>query len=168
MINLSPSLRNGIAALLACVVFTGEARAQSTPAAFSPQIWLSPGIYAYHFNRNKNLRDENLGLGVEVALARDHALLAGVYDNSNRATSRYGAYAWRPLHGQLAGLDVAAGVVVAAFDGYPNYRNGGWFLAPLPLLSVEGKRFGVNLSVIPTLQNRIDGALAIQFKVKLF
>ncbi|MGA8005826.1 MAG: hypothetical protein WCA17_06980, partial [Burkholderiales bacterium] len=119
------------------------------------------------FDRSKHLRDDNVGLGIEVALAPDHSVMAGSFINSNRARSRYAAYAWRPLHVRYAGLDFDAGVVVGAFDGYPNYKGGGWFVAPLPLVSVEGKRFGVNLSVIPTLKNRVDGALSIQFKLRL-
>jgi hypothetical protein len=145
-----------------------NAEAQPAAAEFSRQVWLSPGIYARHFNRDKNLRDGNPGLGVEVALAQDHAAMAGTFINSNSARTRYGAYEWRPLHWQWAGVDVGAGIIVSAFDGYPNYRNGGWFLAPLPVVSFEGKRFGVNLSVIPTLENRLDGAIAVQFKVRVW
>jgi hypothetical protein len=95
-------------------------------------------------------------------------VIGGTYINSNRARTHYGAYEWRPLHWQIAGLDVGAGVAVGAFDGYPNYRNGGWFVAPLPLLAIEGTRFGVNLSVIPTIKNRLDGALAIQVKLRVW
>jgi hypothetical protein len=101
-------------------------------------------------------------------LAKDHAVIGGGYINSNRAHTRYVAYEWRPMHWQLAGLDVSAGVAVGAFDGYPNYRNGGWFIAPLPIVAVEGERFGVNLSVIPAIRNRLDGALAIQAKFKVW
>lgn len=144
-----------------------NAHADAMPADFSPRIWLNPGVYSLHFDRSKNLRDDNVGLGIEVALAPDHSVMAGSFINSNRARSRYAAYAWRPLHAQYAGLDLDAGVVVGAFDGYPNYKGGGWFVAPLPLVSVEGKRFGVNLSVIPTLKNRVDGALSIQFKLRV-
>ena len=72
------------------------------------------------------------------------------------------------LHWQVAGLHVSAGVALGAFDGYPNYRNGGWFVAPLPVLAIEGRYFGVNLSVIPTIRDRLDGALAVQFKLRVW
>lgn len=144
------------------------ALADGTPEKFPPAVWISPGIYSQHFDRSKNLRNDNPGLSVEVALARDHALLGGSYINSNRARTRFGAYEWRPLHWQVAGLDVSAGVALGAFDGYPNYRNGGWFIAPLPVLAVEGRYFGVNLSVLPTIRNRLDGALAIQVKLRVW
>lgn len=152
--------------LLFAVFFPVGAYAQAPPANFSPQVWISPGIYSSHFDKSKHLRNDNPGLGVEVALAGDHTLLGGSYINSNRARTRYGAYEWRPLHWRIAGLDVGAGVALGAFDGYPNYRNGGWFVAPLPMLTIEGGRFGVNLSVIPTIRNRLDGAVAVQVKLR--
>lgn len=143
------------------------ARADDVSKEFSPQVWISPGIYSQHFDTSKNLRNDNPGLSVEIALARDHALIGGSYMNSNRARTHYVAYEWRPLHWQVAGLDVGAGIALGAFDGYPNYRSGGWFVAPLPGLAVEGRYFGVNLSVIPTIRNRLDGALAVQVKLRI-
>ena len=156
-----------------CVLFFAAlvpagAHADDAPEHFSPRVWISPGIYSQHFDRSKHLRNDNPGPGVEVALARDHVLLGGSYINSNRARTRYGAYAWRPLHWRIAGLDVGAGVALGAFDGYPNYRQGGWFVAPLPIVAIEGGRFGVNLSVIPTIRNRLDGALAVQVKLRVW
>lgn len=144
------------------------AQADDEPQEFSPQVWISPGIYSQHFDSSKHLRNDNWGPGIEVALARDHALIGGTYINSNRARTHYGAYEWRPLHWQVASLELGAGVIVGAFDGYPNYRDGGWFVAALPVLAVEGRYFGVNLSVIPTIQNRLDGALSIQFKLRVW
>lgn len=155
------------AILLLCLApLGGTALAEASPADFPVQVWINPGIYAIHFDRSKNLRDDNIGLGAEVLLARDHGLMAGTFINSNRERSRYGAYLWRPLHWQLAGLDVSAGIAAGAFDGYPNYRNGGWFAAAMPLLAVEGKRFGVNFGIVPTIANRLDGAIAIQVKIR--
>jgi len=162
-------LGTGACSLLAALAawHASGARAQAPAAPFERQIWLSPGVYARHFDRDKGLRDANPGLGLEVAWAPDHAALAGTYINSNDARTRYAAYAWRPLHARVAGLDLGAGIIVSALDGYPKYRNGGWFVAPLPLVSLEGRRFGVNLSVVPTLPGRTDGALAFQFKLRL-
>ena len=144
--------------------------AHAGPASeeFSRQVWISPGIYSEHFDRSKHLRNDNTGLSAEFAFAKDHALIGGSYINSNRARTHYGAYEWRPLHWQVAGVDVGAGVALGAFDGYPNYRNGGWFVAPLPLVSIEGRHVGVNLSVIPTIRNRLDGAFAVQIKLRVW
>ena len=150
-----------IAAVLFAAVVAIDAQAE-------PSLWLNPGVYSLHFDRSKDLRDDNVGLGAELLMAPDHALSAGTFINSNRARSRYVAYAWRPLHWEFGGLDVAAGVVAGAFDGYPGYRGGAWFIAPLPLLAIEGRRLGANLSVIPTLRNRLDGAIAVQVKIRVW
>ena len=162
------SLCRAVAATFAVVAFSAQAQTSAAPAQSSTSVWLSPGIYSRHFDRNKNLRDGNPGVGVEVGLARDHSLLAGTFINSNNARTHYAGYAWRPLHWIWDGVDVSGGVIVAAFDGYPNYKNGGSFVAPLPVLAFEGKRFGVNVSIIPTLANRTDGALSFQFKFKVW
>jgi hypothetical protein len=155
------ALRGGFLVL----AFLPYGAALSEPAT---QVWVNPGVYALHFDRDKDLRDDNIGLGVELAVLPAHAFMAGSYINSNRARSRYGAYAWRPLQYRFWGLDLLAGIVVGAFDGYPNYRDGGWFLAPLPLLALEGRRLGANLSLIPTLPGRLDGAFAVQLKLRVW
>jgi hypothetical protein len=133
-----------------------------------PQVWLNPGIYSQHFDTSKGLRNDNIGFGAEVLLAQDHLLMAGSFINSNRARTHFGAYEWRPLHWQFSGFDVGAGIAVGAFDGYPNYRNGGWFVAPLPILAIEGRRLGANITLIPTIANRFDGALAVQLKLRVW
>ena len=144
------------------------AQAEDSPQEFSPRVWISPGIYSLHFDRSKDLRNDNWGLSVEVALAPDHAVIGGNYINSNGQRTHYGAYEWRPLHWKVASLELGAGVALGAFDGYPNYRDGGWFVAALPVLAIEGRYFGVNMSVIPTIGNRLDGALAVQFKLRVW
>jgi len=144
------------------------APAQAEPADRFPQVWLSPGIYAWHFDSSKNLRNDNWGPGVEVALTDDHLVMGGSYMNSNWARSHYAAYQWRPLHWMPGGIKVGAGILLGAFDGYPNYQDGGWFVAPLPVLSVEGRYVGANFSVIPTISNRLDGAFAIQLKFRVW
>jgi len=159
--------------LCVCFLFfaaAGAVSAQETeaPQKFPIQVWLSPGIYSQHFDTSKDLRNDNWGPGVEVALARDHTLIAGSYINSNDGRTHYGVYEWRPLHWQIASVEVSAGVLAGAFDGYPNYHDGGWFVAVLPVLAIEGRYLGVNLSVIPTLPNRLDGALSIQFKLRVW
>ena len=155
-------------ALLCSPLFAATAQAGVTPEESLPQVWLNPGIYSQHFDSSKGLRNNNIGLGAEVLLARNHVLMGGSFINSNRARTRYAAYEWRPLHWQLAGFDIGAGIAVGAFDGYPNYRNGAWFVAPVPMLAIEGKTFGANLSLIPTVAKRFDGALAVQIKLRVW
>ena len=133
-----------------------------------PQVWLNPGIYSHHFDSGKGLRNNNVGFGAEATLARDHALMAGSFINSNGARSRYAGYQWRPLHWEFSGFTATAGIAVSAFDGYPKYRDGAWFVAPLPMLAIEGKRLGANITVIPTVANRFDGAVAVQVKLRVW
>lgn len=157
-----------ICVLFLAVLVPSCAHADDAPQEFSPRVWISPGIYSVHFDSSKDLRNANVGPSVEVVLAPNHGVIGGSYINSNSARTYYGAYEWRPLHWQLAGLELSAGVALGAFNGYPNYRDGGWFVAPLPLLAIETRYLGVNLSVIPTIPDRLDGALAIQFKLRVW
>lgn len=153
---------------LCVAVCTTTARAEAASGESVVQVWINPGIYSQHFDSGKGLRNNNIGFGAEVLLTRDHALMGGTFINSNGARTRYAAYQWRPLHWQFAGIDAGAGIALGAFDGYPNYRNGAWFVAPLPMLFIEGRTFGANISLIPTVANRFDGALAVQVKMRVW
>jgi hypothetical protein len=143
-----------------------SAAAQSEDNAFATQVWVNPGIYSYHFDRDKDFRSDNVGFGVEVALKPEHRALAGSFINSDYTRTRYVAWNWRPLNWKPGGVDVSAGIIAGAFDGYPRYRNGAWFAAAMPVVSVEGERFGVNVSILPNIPNRISGAVAVQFKLR--
>jgi len=163
-----PSLQDLTPSLCAVVLASVVGGAAAEGGESKTQFWINPGIYSIHFDRDKNLRDNNIGLGVEARFANDHGAMAGTFINSNRKRSNYAVYLWRPLHWRMADLDVSAGLLAGAFDGYPNYRNGAWFPAAMPFLSVEGTRFGANFSVVPTYANRLDGAFAIQLKFRIW
>ena len=47
-------------------------------------------------------------------------------------------------------------------------NDGGWFVAPLPVVAVEGKRLGANFSLIPKYGDRLHAALAIQIKLRVW
>jgi len=47
-------------------------------------------------------------------------------------------------------------------------RNGGWFATALPVMSYDYQRVGVNVFFIPTIRDRLYGALSVQLKVKLY
>lgn len=148
-------------------VFAISAKAEEAPMRTSSQVWINPGFYSLHFDREKQLRNNNIGIGVEIGFTEKHHFLAGTYINSNNSRSYYGAYLWRPLHAEFGNLHAFAGVAAGAFNGYTNYRNGGWFLAPLPVVGIEGDRVGINLSIIPTIKDRLDGAIAIQLRFRI-
>ena len=154
---------------LFCAVMVGAAiQTDASAEDFSPQVWLNPGLYSYHFNRDKNFRENNIGIGAEVFLTDDHALMGGSFINSDRQRSHYALYQWRPLHWEVFSTKVSLGIAAGAFDGYPKYKDGGWFPAALPLLSVERERFGANFALIPNIPNRMSGAVAIQVKMRVW
>jgi hypothetical protein len=50
---------------------------------------------------------------------------------------------------------------------HPKAFNGGWFPAVLPVASLEGERFGLNVALVPPLKDRLYGAVSFQLKVRL-
>ena len=91
-------------------------------------------------------------------------MTAGTFRNSNYHQSNYLGIYWQPL----AIGPVNIGLVTGFFNGYQNNNNGGFFPAILPAFTIEGKWVGVNLIVIPTIGDRVSGALSLQFKFKVF
>ena len=133
-----------------------------------PNVWLNPGFLTYHFDRDADLREDNLGIGAEIEFNTDHVLMGGTFMNSEDERSRYIGYQWRPLHFDVAGADLHLGLVAAALDGYPRNKDGDWFVVALPLLALQGDRLGINLTVIPTIENRVYGSIALQFRLRVW
>jgi hypothetical protein len=128
------------------------------------ELWLNPGMYSYHFDRNRDFNSFNYGFGAEYKFSSVASLTAGTYRNSHYQQSNYiGAY-WQPI--ALGPIHI--GVVAGGFNGYPSTNNGGWFPAVLPALSLEGDLLGFNLLLIPTIPNRVAGSLSLQMKIKVF
>jgi len=126
-------------------------------------LWINPGFYSAHFDTDKGLRNSNPGFGVEAAINEDWSATAGGFTNSNNARSNYVGVYYQPWHWGAW----KAGAVVGGFNGYPNAFGGGWFVAALPVVTLEGERFGLNIALVPPLQNRLYGAISFQLKVKL-
>ncbi|MGB8517425.1 MAG: hypothetical protein WCD45_06010 [Gallionella sp.] len=127
------------------------------------EFWLNAGFISHHFQTDKGLNNNNYGIGGEYRYSTTNSITAGEFYNSDRQTSHYVGWYWQPVsYGPLR-----LGAVAGGFDGYPKMRNGGWFLAAIPMVSVEYKSVGMNLAIVPTYQNRLYGALSFQFKVKL-
>jgi hypothetical protein len=152
--------------VLGCCAIAAGAHAGGEESSL--QVWINPGFLSHHFKRSEDIREDNIGLGAEVLIARDHAVMAGTYINSYDARTYYGAYQWRPLHWQPAGIAVSTGVAIAAVNGYPKIRDGAWFMAPLPLLCIEGRLLGANFTIIPEISDRIHGAIAVQLKLRMW
>ncbi len=127
-------------------------------------VWIDSGFYSYHFDRNANLQSNNYGLGAEYHFSTVSAVTAGRFYNSDRAYSNYAGLYYQPL--ALGPLHL--GVVAGGFNGYPHMKNGNWFLAAIPMASAEWGRFGLNITVVPTLKDRLYGAVSVQLKVKIW
>ena len=126
------------------------------------KVWLNPGFYSYHFDRDKGLEDFNPGLGFEYPVNETFSVTAGAFRNSDRERSRYiGVYA---MPFEVYGVKL--GAVAGGFDGYPNYRNGNWFPAVIPTAAIEGRRWGLNVAIIPSYKDRLYGALTFQLKYR--
>ncbi len=134
--------------------------AESKPVS---ELWLNPGFYSYHFQRNKGFNDSNFGLGGEYRYSTTGSVTLGVFENSDRQTSHYAGWYWQPL-----GLGpVRLGAIAGAIDGYPMW-NGGWFIAVIPTASIEYKYIGANLMFIPGYKDKLYGAITLQLKLRVF
>lgn len=129
----------------------------------SSRLWLNAGFYSAHFDANKGLRNANPGLGAEYKLDDTWSLTAGRFINSDNARSSYAGAYYQPW--TFAGAKL--GVVGGFFNGYPKAFHGGWFPALIPVASWEGERFGLNVALVPPLQDRLYGALSFQLKLRM-
>ncbi len=128
------------------------------------EVWIDSGFATYHFNHDEDLNGNNYGLGGEYRFSTVAAATIGRFYNSNRAYSDYAGVYYQPL----AIGPFRIGAVAGGFNGYPNMKNGGWFLAALPVVSADWNRFGINLAYIPTLSNRLYGGITLQVKIKVW
>lgn len=133
---------------------------------FRTEIWINGGVLSYHFERDKDYREQNWGFGAEALLAPRHVVLAGQYLNSENARSHYLGYEYRPYIRYPGGVRVSFGIAFAAVDGYPSTRDGNWFPAAIPKLNVEGKRVGASLLLLPNFKQ--GPAIALELKLKVW
>lgn len=132
-------------------------------AAELGEVWVNPGFATAHFDSDKDLSGNNYGLGVEYRWSAEMSATAGRFRNSDREKSNYLGVYYQPWKVGAVKL----GAVVAAFDGYPNMRNGGWFPALIPVATLEGERVGLNIGFIPTYKDRLYGGISFQIKLKI-
>ena len=126
------------------------------------QLWINPGMISYHFQQGYN--NDNWGGGAEYRFANVASVTAGRFYNSDRAYSNYAGVYWQPIG--VGPFNI--GLVAGGFNGYPQTNNGGWFAAALPAITYEGKWVGGNLFIIPTMGDRVHGALSLQLKLKIW
>lgn len=133
-------------------------------AAPKSEFWVDSGFLTAHFNRGKDLNGANHGLGAEYRFSGTLAATAGRFYNSDRVWSNYAGVIWQPY----AIGPVRIGAALAAFNGYPHMRGGGWFPAAIPTATFEYRRVGVNIGVVPSYKDRLYGGISVQLKFKLF
>jgi hypothetical protein len=154
------------AVLLLCTA-AGLARADGLFSDVDPaprnEWWVDSGFLTAHFNRDKNLNGENHGLAAEYRFSGTMAATAGRFYNSDRAWSNYAGLIWQPY----AIGPLRLGAAVAAFNGYPHMREGGWFPAVIPTLTVDYRRVGVNIGIVPSYKDRLYGGISVQLKFRL-
>lgn len=128
------------------------------------QLWINPGMVSYHFQQDKNFNNGNWGAGLEYRFNSVASVTAGRFYNSDRDYSNYAGVYYQPI----AIGPIKIGAVIGGFNGYPTTNNGGWFAAALPALTWEGDWVGANLFVIPTIGDRVHGAISLQLKLKIW
>ena len=128
------------------------------------EVWVNPGMYSYHFQKDQNLNNNNWGIGLEYRFNTVASATVGNFKNSDNGHSSYVGIYYQPI--SIGPLKL--GVVAGGFNGYQSTNNGGWFPAVLPTLTIEEGRFGVNVFFIPTVGDKVHGAISFQLKVKLY
>jgi hypothetical protein len=128
------------------------------------QVWINPGFVSYHFDQSKNLNNGNWGAGAEYRFSTVASATIGRFYNSNREYSNYAGIYYQPI----AIGPIKLGAVLGGFNGYPQTNSGGWFAAALPALTWEGDRVGANVFIVPTIGDRVNGAISVQLKLKVF
>lgn len=128
------------------------------------EFWIDSGFLTAHFDSGKGLNGNNKGLGAEYRFSGTMAAVGGRFYNSDREWSNYAGVLWQPY----AVGPVRVGAALAAFDGYPKMRNGGWFPAIIPTLTYDYQRVGVNIGIIPSYKDRLYGGVSVQLKLKVF
>ncbi len=152
--------------LLATGLLTASviAHADASPAETPEQLWVHAGALSFHPNQDKHYNGNNLGLGLEYRLRPDLTLMAGGFSNSLNRDSVYLAMGYQPWTVDAWRFGVAVGVM----NGYSRLGQEQVFPAAISVATYEGKRFGVNVGLIPDIAAAgVDGALVLQFKLRL-
>jgi hypothetical protein len=130
------------------------------PAVASAETWLVGTIGSYHLERDKQYCEVNPGVGIEHG--DKYRFVAGTYHNSLCQNSNYVGISATFV--EVIGLKF--GTALLAITGYQKTKRGSEAVfAPLPFVSWEGKRLGVNVALIPPYDD-FKGALGLQLKVR--
>ena len=130
------------------------------------EVWVNPGLFSYHLKDDRDYREDNYGLGVEVFITPRHGAVAGSLLNSNDERSKYIGYHWRPLQLTHQRWRFGAGLVFSLIDGYSDVRDGKTFPIVLPTASVEYGALGASLIFLPHPEH--SSAIALQLRLRVW
>ena len=128
-----------------------------TPA--HADTWLVGTVASYHLDRSVEHCERNYGVGMEHMIWRNTRLVGGVYNNSYCRQSEYLGLVWAPMHYGKVHMGFLAGGVT----GYNSELDP----VVMPTIAIEGKHFGMNLGIMPALDNKILTVIGLQIKWKL-
>lgn len=128
--------------------------------ANADDTWASATLASYHTNRHAEHNERNWGLGVERNWTGSWRAVGGAYDNSYSRLSIYGGGLYlRPFAGP-----VKLGGLVGISTGYDRVV-GPFAPVAMPIIAIEGKQFGVNIGIMPSLKHGI-GVIGLQVKTR--
>lgn len=147
-------LRPFIAGYAACLMTIA---AIGLLASAFADTWVGVNCCAYHTERPTRFNENNLGFGVEHDIAKDWRAVGGFCKNSVYKETVYGGVMWNALTLGYLRLNLMGGL----FTGY----NDSVIPVIAPIISLEGKRVGLNLLALPPIGQH-QGVFGLQFKVK--
>ncbi|MEK8024989.1 MAG: hypothetical protein RLY78_1542 [Pseudomonadota bacterium] len=168
---MGPLCLRGLAAVgLFCALTPLEpALAAGTDDAGHGALWLTSGFLSHHTRHADRYNERNDGLGLEWRLNDDWQVNLGHYRNSVRHGSSYLQLAWTPWQiGDGEGPRLRLGGSVGLVNGYPTLAGGRWYPTLMPMAGAEWGRVGLNLVYIPTVDRRVDGAFALQARIRVW
>lgn len=128
------------------------------------ELWLNPGMLSYHFDKDNGYNNKNLGFGAEYVFSSVASITGGGFKNSDHEHSNYLGIYYHPV---AIGF-FKVGFVAGGLSGYPATNNGGWFPALIPTISAESRWVGANLLLIPSVGDKVHGAISLQLKFKVW
>lgn len=168
---MRPLSPRGLAAVgLFCALTPVSSTAIAGPdATDGGTLWLTSGFLSHHTRHAERYDESNAGVGLEWQVSDAWQVNLGHYSNSLRRSSRYLQLAWTPWQiGAADGPRLRLGGSVGLVDGYPTLGGGRWYPTLMPMAAAEWGRAGVNLVYIPTVDRRVDGAFALQARVRIW
>lgn len=167
---LAPAVPEAPDAPAAAAPAAADAPAASAPSGFDRELWVTTGFLSHHTGHSTryHYNEHNDGLGLEWRVSPDWQFNAGHYRNSVRRGSTYFQAAWMPVEEPLGDdLRLRAGASLGLINGYPKVNHRRYFATLVPALSIETHRFGLNVVYIPSVGKKVDGAFALQLKVRV-